>query len=79
MAEQLYDLRGVAEYARITETSAREYHFRATRNRKAGDPRPGDLPEPDYRFGQSPVWRERTLRRWIRQSPKRTMVPRGGE
>lgn len=71
MAEQLYDLRGVAEYAGVSEGSARQYHYLAEKNRAAGTPKAGDLPKPDYRFGQSPVWRNSTLRRWIEKSPKR--------
>ena len=71
MAEQLYDLRGVAEYAGVSEGSARQYHYLAEKNRAAGTPKAGDLPVPDYRLGGSPVWRERSLRKWIKRSPKR--------
>lgn len=59
--------------------SIRVYHQRANKHRKDGDPRPGDLPEPDAVFGRSPVWREATIRRWESARPGRgvrTPAPR---
>lgn len=72
MVEKLHDLDGVAALAGITPGSARTYHDRATRNRREGDPRPGDLPEPDYRFGRGkvPVWTDKTVRRWLDNRPR---------
>ena len=59
-----WGLREVARYAGVTYNSARTYHGRAEINRRAGDPKPGDLPPPDARFGNSPVWRPETIVRW---------------
>lgn len=51
--------------------SIRVYHQRAARNRRAGAPRPGDLPEPDQIIGRSPVWHEKTIENWISRRPGR--------
>lgn len=70
--EELADMLG------LTLESARAYNARATHHRKlaaeTGDPnhvRPGDLPEPDHYFGQSPAWFESTIRRWDESRPGR--------
>lgn len=66
----------LAEKLGISVDSARTYNGRAHRHRrmaeKHNDPsliRPGDLPEPDAYFGQSPVWKESTIDRWIKNRP----------
>lgn len=71
-----YDL--LAEKLGISIESARAYNARATHHRKlaarTGDPnhvRPGDLPEPDAYFGQSPAWRESTIEAWDAARPGR--------
>lgn len=51
--------------------SIRVYHQRAAKNRRAGSPRPGDLPAPDNTFGRSPVWTEQTVADWIAARPGR--------
>lgn len=40
------------------------YKKRATRNRLAGTPRPGDLPEPDASHGRTPGWKRETYLVW---------------
>ena len=62
-ADQLLDLKGVAEYLGITHGSAQTYHGRAKANRKNGTPKPSDLPEPDWVVGKSPVWWRSTIQR----------------
>ncbi|AWN03710.1 excisionase [Gordonia phage Jace] len=65
------DLAGVARLVGVSEGSIRTYHTRATANRKAGTPKPGDLPEPDEIFGRSPVWKQTTIERFMRNRPGR--------
>lgn len=78
MADRLLDLKGVAEFAGISYGSARTYRDRSTKNRRMGSPKPGDLPPEDDRFGNTPVWRESTLQRWIECSPRRAQVEGAG-
>lgn len=78
------DLLGYEELAEkldITLESARAYNARAVDHRRkaarSGDPswiRPGDLPEPDLYFGQSPVWRASTIDDWLKTRPGRGNV-----
>jgi hypothetical protein len=76
--DRLLDYEGLADLLGIDITSARAYNARATHHRKlaarTGDPnhvRPGDLPEPDIYFGQSPAWRESTIKEWDKARPGR--------
>lgn len=64
-------LEDIAELLGVKHHSAQVYHQRATRNRRAGEPRPGDLPEPDARFGKSPVWERRKIVKWMEKRPGR--------
>lgn len=76
MAEKLHDLRSFAEVAGVKYTTMRRYHATATKRRAeaAADPEvklPAWLiPPPDDRVGQSPVWRDRTVRKWIESRPR---------
>ena len=70
--EELADLLGIGL------ESARAYNARATHHRKLAarrnDPneiRPGDLPEPDHYFGQSPAWFESKIKAWMDARPGR--------
>lgn len=79
--DRLLDYEGLAELLGIGLESARAYNARATHHRKlaarTGDPnyvRPGDLPEPDNYFGQSPAWKESTIREWDANRPGRGKV-----
>ena len=67
---------GIADMAGIKLSSARAYHSIAKYRRKqaaktgqSGIVRPGDLPEPDAHYGQSPVWRVETVKRWMENRP----------
>lgn len=76
MSERYLDLHDIAELADITDDSARTYHKRATANRTAGDPRPGDLPEPDVIVGtrkqaMKPGWSPLTIAVWLNARPGR--------
>lgn len=53
----------------LTYKTVRGYHQHAEQRRRAGTPRPGDLPEPDERFGRSPVWLPETIDRWASSRP----------
>ncbi|WNN96029.1 helix-turn-helix DNA binding domain protein [Arthrobacter phage Hirko] len=79
--DRLLDYEGLAELLGIGLESARAYNARATHHRKlaarTGDPnhvRPGDLPEPDSYFGQSPAWYESTIKAWDEQRPGRGKI-----
>jgi len=79
--DRLLDYEGLAEYLGIGLESARAYLARAVDHRKKAarfnDPsyiRPGDLPEPDVYFGQSPAWRQSTISAWNASRPGRGNV-----
>lgn len=76
--DRLLDYELLADKLGIGIESARAYNARATHHRKLAakhnDPnfvRPGDLPEPDAYFGQSPAWRESTIEAWDKARPGR--------
>jgi hypothetical protein len=61
-------LKDIAEYLDVQYSSARTYHGRAEINRRNGTPRPGDMPAPAKRFGNSPVWEIETIVLWHKTS-----------
>ncbi|AVL98901.1 hypothetical protein C6V83_00005 [Gordonia iterans] len=70
MADELYDLKGIAELTGLSVGTVRVYFARSKDARKAGltEVTPGSgeaLPEPDYRIGQSPAWKLETLQPWL--------------
>ena len=76
--DKLIGYEELAELLGLTLESARAYNARATHHRKLAairnDPneiRPGDLPEPDHYFGQSPAWFESTIKTWNEARPGR--------
>ena len=67
---RFYSLARIATAAGITAESARTYHKRAERNRRGGNPRPGDLPPPDHRIDGKPIWAEQTIAAWLTDRPR---------
>lgn len=67
--EGLFDLEALAARYGWTIGSARSFHKRSMLRRRDDEVRPGDLPEPDARFGRSPVWKLETLEAWERRRP----------
>lgn len=67
----MVDMQGIAEILGATLGSVQTYHTRAKRNRRNSNPRPGDLPPPDGKFGNSPVWYRETIMRWKESRPGR--------
>lgn len=59
----------VAKMIGVTYNTARFYLQQARANRRAGTPRPGDMPEPDRVFGRSPAWRRSTIQAWLDSRP----------
>lgn len=59
----------VAKMAGVTYNTARFYLQQARANRRAGAPKPGDMPEPDRVFGRSPAWRRSTIESWLAARP----------
>lgn len=59
-----WGLRDIAEYLGVRYSSARTYHGRAEINRRRGNVRPGDMPAPDTRYGNSPVWEIEHIVMW---------------
>lgn len=53
----LLDVSAVAELAGVSVASIYTYLTRGT------------IPEPDLRFGRSPVWRRRTIEKWLASRP----------
>ena len=64
-------LADIAERIGVGIDSIRVYHQRATKNRRDGNPRPGDLPPPYRVVGRSPVWKLQTIIRWEAKRPGR--------
>lgn len=64
-------LQDIAAVIEVGIDSMRVYHARALKNRRAGKPRPGDLPAPTETFGRSPVWDADTITAWIDARPGR--------
>lgn len=60
----LLTIKDIAGVLDVQEKSARIYHETAQRNRRNGHPRDKDMPEPDQRFGRTPVWRRSTIDAW---------------
>ncbi|MFH8577146.1 endonuclease VII domain-containing protein [Streptomyces zaomyceticus] len=58
---------------------ARTLSSRARKNREAGTPRPGDLPEPDGYAGQRPYWTEETVAAWDDARPSTVRAEDVGE
>lgn len=63
-----WGLKDIAEYLGVRYSSARTYHGRAEINRRRGTVRPGDMPPPDRRYGNSPVWEIETIVLWNKVS-----------
>ena len=78
---EILDLEAIAHRADITVDTARGYQKRATRNRAANNPRPGDLPAPDVTLGQTPGWYAQTIDAWLTSRPRagRAYAERGDE
>ena len=77
MPEQYIDLAAIAERAGIGRDSIKTYHKRATANRAAGNPRPGDLPPEDIRLGRTPGWKPRTIEKWLEGRPRAGAAAQG--
>lgn len=50
-------------------TLRNSYMVKARAHRRAGTPRPGDLPEPDVTAGASPAWFPETIEAWLARRP----------
>lgn len=64
MPDDLLTLAEIAPIIGVAESSIRTYHDRAERNRREENPRPNDMPAPDYRFERTPVWKRATINAW---------------
>lgn len=70
MPTEYITLADIAEQAGVTLGSIRTYHKRASTNRAAGNPRPGDLPPEDIRLGATPGWSTTTIDNWLANRPR---------
>ena len=68
----------VADMLGVGRQSIRTYQTRSAQHRKLAEEtgnksfiRPGDLPEPDGRFGNIPYWEKRTITEWMKHRPGR--------
>ncbi|WBF79039.1 helix-turn-helix DNA binding domain protein [Arthrobacter phage Bolt007] len=66
----------IAVLVGVTADTIRTYQKRAVANRKAGAPRPTDLPEPKRRVGQSPLWDGDAIAAWIEARENRALSSR---
>ena len=69
VAPKLMDYTAIADRLGVKVKVARKYLGDARRHRAEGNPRPGDMPEPDAYYGQSPVWKASTVEKWIARRP----------
>jgi hypothetical protein len=69
MGKDYLDYKGVAERTGISVGTLRSYLAVARANRANGTPTDSDMPEPDDMFGRTPVWKPRTIDRWLKRRP----------
>lgn len=65
-------LLGYEELSALTGVKVRAlrtYLAKSRAHRAEGNPRPGDLPEPDLTIGKSPVWNVATVEAWLAARP----------
>lgn len=68
MSDEKTTLYGFADLSEITGMSTSTLStllHRGRKNRAAGKDFPNDIPEPDGRFGTSPVWKHDTIHAWL--------------
>lgn len=63
-ASSYWGLADIAEYLNVEYSSARTYHGRSEIHRRNGTVKAGDMPPPDARFGNSPVWLRERIIHW---------------
>lgn len=63
------NLEAIAARIGVSPESARQYHTKAQQNRRRGTPKFGDLPPPDARLGNTPVWDEAAIEAWVARRP----------
>ncbi|QTF82167.1 helix-turn-helix DNA binding domain protein [Arthrobacter phage Prairie] len=66
----------IAALVGVSADTIRTYQKRAVANRRAGAPRPTDLPEPRRRVGQSPLWDGDEISEWIKARENRALAAR---
>lgn len=66
-------LADIAQRISVGKESMRVYHARACRNRREGNPKPHDLPEPDAVLSRVPVWEAATIDRWVASRENRNL------
>lgn len=64
--DDLLTIPQIAPMVGLTVKSAYTTHQRAARRRREGKPLTADMPEPDARFGRTPVWKRETIATWKR-------------
>lgn len=74
--DELLGLSAIAQRYGWTYGTVRALHNKSAKRRREDDVRAGDLPEPDQRFGRSPVWLSSTLEAWIDARPGSGVGPR---
>ena len=68
--KEIADLIGVKVHSMYTINGRAAYNRRKAE--ETGDKwhiRPGDLPAPDGKIGNSPYWNENTIQKWINERP----------
>lgn len=67
----LYGVADIAAWIGVQHTTALDYHKVATRRRREGCTRPGDLPEPAQVVSGRPMWTSEQLHAWRAARPGR--------
>ncbi|WP_032707466.1 hypothetical protein [Salinispora arenicola] len=66
---EVLTLADIAKDLGLLKATVATYHHDATRRRREGRPRRGDLPEPDAPQGRRPRWKRPTYLRWKTNRP----------
>lgn len=64
--DRLVGVEDVAGILGIKVSSLRVHSARSTARRSSGNTIAGNLPEPNYKYGRSPVWLESEIIKWAK-------------
>lgn len=67
--EELWDTHAIARHLGVQYVTVRNYHQKASRERRRGVSRPGQMPPPDVTVGLRPAWHPDTIRKWLEERP----------
>lgn len=71
VSKMLFGISDVADWLGVTVATVRTYHRDASRRRREGQPRVGDMPKPMQHVGGHPAWTKAQLEDWVARRPGR--------